>query len=48
MFRYVCGYSMKQEEIPAEETQDCGIWTVKDVDNLAGGSLLMMKSWTVL
>jgi len=33
--RYVCGYSMKQEETPAEETQDCGIWTVKDVDNLA-------------
>merc|ERR1711874_786692 len=31
--RYVCGYSLKQQEAP--EVQDCGIWTMKDVDNLA-------------
>jgi len=31
--RYVCGYSLKQQEAP--ESQDCGIWTMKEVNNLA-------------
>lgn len=30
--RYVCGYSLKPQQTP--EQQDCGIWTMKDVENL--------------
>merc|ERR1719320_419468 len=33
--RYVCGYSLKQQQAQESQGQDCGIWTRKDVDNLA-------------
>jgi len=37
--RYVCGYSLRRQPgapgAPGEENEDCGIWTVKDVENLA-------------
>jgi len=33
--RYVCGYSLKQQQALESHDQDCGIWTMKDVDNLA-------------
>ena len=37
MFRYVCGYSTTMEPVPdVPEGQDCGIWTRRDVANLAG------------
>jgi len=32
--RYVCGYSLRQLQVPGPEQQDCGIWTIKDVENL--------------
>ena len=36
MFRYCCGYSLKQQQFPGPEQHDCGIWTIKYVKNLEG------------
>ena len=45
IFRYVCGYSLKQQQAQESQGQDCGIWTRKDVDNLAGkkSKLIIVK-----